>query len=156
MQHKWFAAGPAMAAVLLAANARSEPPAVAKSDAERFRGAWKVVSAQETRGFEKNADVGEYADSIWTFGEREITIVKGKTKTTLAYKLNPAAKVPEIDIRAPGIKPALEGIYKLDGENLTICDTVLNIRPTDFSMGQGIAVIKRLVVLKREPAPKKQ
>jgi hypothetical protein len=39
---------------------------------------------------------------------------------------------------------------KKEGDKLTICYTVFNVRPTDFSMGKGIAAIKRLVVLTRE------
>ncbi len=42
------------------------------------------------------------------------------------------------------------GIYELDGDKLTICYTVYNVRPTDFSMGRGIAALKRLVVLERQ------
>src|SRR5229473_2697605 len=43
-----------------------------KSDAERIRGTWKVVSAKETAGFKDNIDVAEYKDSVWTFVERDL------------------------------------------------------------------------------------
>jgi uncharacterized protein (TIGR03067 family) len=125
-----------------------------KTDAEAIRGDWKVVSAKETNGFKDNIDVAEYKDSVWTFTEQELTIRKDRAETKLAYRLNPAAKPKQIDlIRVPAgrtEKLKLEGIFELDGDKLTICYTVSNLRPSDFSMGRGIAAIKRLVVLERQ------
>jgi hypothetical protein len=42
------------------------------------------------------------------------------------------------------------GIYKLEGDKLTISFILFNDRPTNFSMPRGIAVVKRLVVLQRQ------
>jgi uncharacterized protein (TIGR03067 family) len=125
-----------------------------KSDADAIRGKWKVVSAKETAGFEDNIDVAEYKDSVWTFAAKEFAIAKGKAETKLAYALNPTQKPKEIDLgkdlAGKGEDRPFLGIYELDGDRLTICYTVFNARPTDFSMGKGIAAIKRLVVLKRQ------
>lgn len=53
------------------------------------------------------------------------------------------------DLHGKGDQRPFDGIYKLDGGRLTICYTIFNIRPTDFSMGKGIGPVKRLVVLER-------
>jgi uncharacterized protein (TIGR03067 family) len=125
-----------------------------KSDVELIRGPWKVVSAKETAGFEKNKDLTEYMGSTWTFGAKEIAIKKGDVETKLQYALDPKKKPKEIDLgkdlNGKNDKRPFEGIYKLEGDKLTICYTVFNVRPTDFSMGKGIAAIKRLVVLVRQ------
>jgi uncharacterized protein (TIGR03067 family) len=118
-----------------------------KTDAEKIQGPWKVLSAKETAGFNDNIDVAEYQGSVWTFAKKEFTISKGKAAQKLAYALDPAKRPKQIDI---GKDPRFLGIYKLQGNKLTICYTVFNIRPTDFSMGKGIAAVKRLVVLQRQ------
>jgi uncharacterized protein (TIGR03067 family) len=125
-----------------------------KSDTDAIRGKWKVMSAKETAGFEPNIDVTEYKDSVWTFAAKELTITKGKAETKLAYALDPTRQPKQIDLGKDLAgkdkdQPFL-GIYQLDGDRLTICYPVFNARPTDFSMGKGIAAIKRLVVLKRQ------
>jgi uncharacterized protein (TIGR03067 family) len=117
-----------------------------------------VVSAKETRGLEGNADVAEYQDSVWTFGEKELTVTKGKAKTRLRYALDPSKKPRQIDLgkdlKGKDERRPFLGIYDLNGDALVVCYTVSNVRPTDFGMGEGIAAIKRLVVLKRQPARK--
>jgi uncharacterized protein (TIGR03067 family) len=124
-----------------------------KMDAGAIRGKWKVVSAKESQGDAPNADVAEYKDSVWMFEEKEFTITRTKTKTKLAYALDPAKKPKQIDLgpdlRGKNENRPFEGIYTLNGDKLTICFTVFNVRPTDFSMGRGIAAVKRLVVLER-------
>jgi uncharacterized protein (TIGR03067 family) len=125
-----------------------------RPDADTIRGAWKVTSAKETAGFDKNIDVAEYQDSVWTFGAKDITIMKGKAETKLAYALDPAKKPKQIDLgtdlAGKGADRPFLGIYELDGDRLTICYTVFNERPSGFSMGKGIAAVKRLVVLERQ------
>jgi RNA polymerase sigma factor (sigma-70 family) len=126
-----------------------------KTDAEKIRGEWKVVSAKETRGFDPNADIPEYKDSVWTFGEKEFTIKKGKTETKLGYRLNASKTPKQIDLGEllAGRKDdslRFEGIYEIAGDKLAICYVVSNERPSDFTMAEGIAVAKRLVVLERQ------
>jgi uncharacterized protein (TIGR03067 family) len=125
-----------------------------KADAEKIRGMWKVVSAKETAGFDDNIDVNEYKDSVWTFGERDFTVKKGKAETKLAYALDPTKKPKQIDLgkdlAGKNENRPFEGIYELDGDKLTICYVIFNERPSDFSMAKGIAVVKRQVVLERQ------
>jgi len=42
----------------------------------------------------------------------------------------------------------LHGIYKLDGDNLTICYDKGGLRPTEFASNAGTKIM--LIVLKRE------
>ena len=93
--------------------------------ADDLRGTWKVLSAKETQGFEPNADVPEYLDSVWTFGDGRLTIKKGRAETRLAYALDPTKSPRQIDFGADLAgkdegRPSL-GIYKLDRERLTVC-----------------------------------
>lgn len=124
-----------------------------KADAQKILGQWKVVSAKETRGLDPNADIAEYKGSVWTFGEKGLTVTKGKGALKLAYRLDPSKKPKEIDLgvdlKGKNDKRPDEGIYVLEGDRLTVCYVVWNARPVDFSMGPGIAVVKRLIVLER-------
>jgi uncharacterized protein (TIGR03067 family) len=124
-----------------------------KTDAEAIRGEWKVVSAKTQAGFDPNEDIAEYKDSVWTFGEKEFTVAKGKNETKLAYRIAPAKKLKEIDLgknlNGKNEKRPFEGIYELKGDTLRICYTVMNARPTDFSMTSGTAAEKHLIVLER-------
>lgn len=139
--------------VLAAGMAKAEDQP--KTDAESIRGTWKVLSAKETNGFEPNLDVPEFQNSVWVFAEQEFTIRQGDRQTRQAYVLDPARKPREIDfgkdLAGKGEHRPFLGIYQLKGNRLAICYTVFNVRPTDFSMGPGIASIKRLVVLERQP-----
>jgi uncharacterized protein (TIGR03067 family) len=122
-------------------------------DLKAIQGEWKVKSAKETRGDEPNADIKEFKDSTWTFGEKEFTIAKGKTRNKLAFRLDPKTKPKQIDLgkdlAGKDEDRPYEGIYTLDGDKLTICYTEFNVRPSDFSMGRGIAATKCLIVLER-------
>jgi uncharacterized protein (TIGR03067 family) len=114
-----------------------------------IQGVWKVESARESNGFEKPANITDFLGSVWTFGDRQLTIRKGEMRRTCTYKLNPAKKPQQIDLTFQGAIRAYEGIYAIKGDRLMVSYTVLNARPTDFSMGRGIAAIKRVIVLKR-------
>lgn len=59
--------------VLALAIVKAAANDVKKTDAEMIRGAWKVVSAKETAGFEDNIDVTEYLGSTWIFDANEFT-----------------------------------------------------------------------------------
>lgn len=124
----------------------------AEGDADKIRGAWKVVSAIQTAGFEDNQDVVEYKNSVWTFGDKEFTITKGKAETKLAYTLDPTKKPKQIDLGKDlaGTNLRRLGIYKVEGDKLTISYILFNCRPKNFSMPRGIQVYKALVVLERQ------
>jgi uncharacterized protein (TIGR03067 family) len=125
----------------------------AMPDLKAIQGDWKVTSAQESRGDEPNADIEEFKGSIWTFEEKKFTIAKGKSRVSLAFRLDPKTKPKQIDfgkdLAGQDENRPYEGIYSLSGDKLTICYTVFNVRPSDFSMGRGIAATKCLVVLER-------
>jgi len=128
--------------------------AARRRDAVMIRGAWKVVSAKQTAEFDENIDVNDYKDSVWTFGEKELTVRKGKTETKLAYGIDPSKQPKQIEIGEnlagdDEDRPFL-GIYELNGDKLTICYIIFNVRPSEFDMPRGIAVTKRLIMLERQ------
>ncbi len=152
---RFMAAG--LALVLLAGwGGAEDKPDGKKTNAEKLRGAWKVASAKQTTGGDKNADILEFKGTVWTFGEKEFTVTRGKLETKFAYRIDPSKKPKQIDfgkdLAGKDENRPFEGIYTLEGDKLTICYTEFNVRPSDFSMGPGIAAVKCLVVLKREPA----
>ncbi|MCI0463138.1 MAG: sigma-70 family RNA polymerase sigma factor [Gemmataceae bacterium] len=151
--------GVALAACLLVVGASwfalagREQDGKAKADAKLFQGKWKAVKVG-------GGTAVRIVEAIWGH-EIEVTadriIVKAgdKTRMELEYKLNPAAKPKEIDLKvvkdlppggnAPG-KPvpagtAIKGIYALEQDKVTIVWTheENTPRPTELTVQQGMS-----------------
>jgi len=126
-----------------------KPAAAAKEEAlkdqAKIVGTWAYVSVEI--GGQKVAEEVNEAKMIFTAEGKFTAIVKGK-KIAGTYKLDPAKKPKAITTTNEG--KAHNGIYKLDGDGLTICmhEEDGAERPTEFATKEGTKVI--LVVLKRE------
>jgi len=116
-------------------------------DAKNIIGSWTVVSME--RNGEKASDEEAKGIAVAFAKEGKVTVKMPDKEVTGTYKLDATKKLKEITLEADGEK-SLYGIYKLDGDNLTICviDTSADERPTEFSTKEGSKA--RLVVLKRE------
>ena len=141
--------------------AKSESEKKEQSDHDRINGHWKVESSQRD-GQASQARVGD----VDTFDKNKVTIQsKELTKPIEAeFKLDPAKKPAEIDVVIKVDSSGLRwsGIYKLEGDTLTICwaqNEKDETRPTDFTSKQGdgrvLFVYKRVKEDEKKAAEKK-
>jgi uncharacterized protein (TIGR03067 family) len=118
-----------------------------EKDAKKIVGTWSAVSVE--RNGQKEPDEQAKGITVTFTADGKVTVKTPDKETKGSYKLDAGKKVREITLEASGEK-TLYGIYKLDGDNLTICaiDTSADERPTEFATKEGSKA--RLVVLKRE------
>jgi uncharacterized protein (TIGR03067 family) len=113
----------------------------AKSDEERIRGTWQVVSSQ----FNGKDEQGD--NSLLVFGRDWVSDVTPGASACISepYKLRTNTVAKEID----GWLVVGEGIYRLEGNTLTICRRGLKgkSRPTEFATRPGDD--RQLLALKR-------
>ena len=134
----------AAALTALLANADARQPAQAPP---RVQGAPKLSPTRTHSGHLDHRRTGdrrqggvrqELPGNTITFGK-----VKGADTATLrernfdpiefAYRLDPAATPRAVDLTLPTRGVTFRGIYKLDGDDLTICMSNGGSRPTDFA-----------------------
>ena len=101
-----------------------------KSDAEKFRGTWRVVSVErdgETE-FEKK-DKPFY----FSFDNGKMTMKAGKkTLEASTFKIDPSKSPKEIDLFTGKTgKDHAKGIYVFEGDQLKICLSALPPRPAE-------------------------
>jgi uncharacterized protein (TIGR03067 family) len=110
-------------------------------------GTWAYVSV-EGGGLKVPEEQVKGAKLIFAADGKLTAIVKGK-KTEGTYKLDPAKKPKEITTTDEDGK-AHNGIYKIDGDTLTLCMPKGDgaRRPTEFATKESTTIV--LVVLKRE------
>jgi RNA polymerase sigma factor (sigma-70 family) len=127
-----------------------------KSDKKTIQGEWKVDSAKvngkETQGEEADRIKG----STWRITADKITVTFNGEDRVSTYKLDLDSKPKAIDIMSEK-EGTFKGIYKLEGDTLTICSTLGAVavhlgrgaeeRPTKFESKQDS--FSMLIVLKR-------
>jgi uncharacterized protein (TIGR03067 family) len=129
--------------LLLAAD---EPDDAVKKEQEKLRGTW-TPTAQEAKGERQEMD--KLKKHTWTFEDDKITINDDTRSREHSFKLDPAKTPKTIDIADKKGDPIGLGIYKLDGDTLTIAITKPNAdRPTEFTTKKDSSHV--VVVLKRE------
>jgi uncharacterized protein (TIGR03067 family) len=119
----------------------------AKDDQKAIQGTWAAVSIEQ--GGEKQPE-DEVKDARITFeAGGKVHLKHGDKEKNLTYELD-STKVPkQITVKGDDGKTQ-RGIYKLDGDTLTVCmgEEDSKERPTEFSTKAGSKA--HLVVLKRE------
>ncbi len=91
--------------------------AAVKKEKELLKGSWKFESVKSQQG-EKE----DFADAkLEFFTDGKIQFTKGTEQKKATYKINPAGKPKEIDLKPEGKDDAMQGIYRIEKDTLTIC-----------------------------------
>lgn len=113
-------------------------------DEEAMQGKWKVVELQHN-GKPANKD---YKEAVATIDKDQFSVQRGgdgkERDEVMAYKIDPAKKEIEFTPPEENADAALKGLYKLDGDTLTIAIGMGNpgIRPTEVKPGPHINYLK--------------
>ena len=117
----------------------------APKDEQKILGTWALVSGEE--GGQK-APPERLKDATVTFAEGgKLTVKMGERDQEFTFKLDPAKKPKEFSATNDQGRTLL-GIYKLEGDTLTVCFDRSGERPAEFASKEGTTVV--LDVLKRE------
>jgi uncharacterized protein (TIGR03067 family) len=135
---------------LFVTKAPAAEPEKGKTDADRIQATWLPVSL-EKEGKKAPQEVQENI-KITFAADGKGTVQEGGRTEEFRYALDPAKKLKEITVTvrfADGEEKVYKGIYKLEGDTLTICVTDgPEDRPTDFTTPEGSK--RQLIVLKRD------
>jgi uncharacterized protein (TIGR03067 family) len=137
----------AVVAVALLVGFVAAKPDDKKKDEDKIQGTWQAVSMEE--GGQKVPEDKTKAIKIVFGADGKVTVNADNKEINGTYQLDATKKVKEITLKADGEKSIL-GIYKLDGDDLTICGVAdgKGDRPTEFASKAGTH--NNLIVLKRE------
>jgi RNA polymerase sigma factor (sigma-70 family) len=123
-----------------AAAGKDEAP----KDEEKILGTWTLVSGEE--GGQKAPEERIKQAKLIFAADGKMTAKLGEREQEFTYQLSPAKKPKEFSVADDKGRTML-GIYKLDGDTLTVCYDRGGDRPAEFASPEGTRVV--LEVLKR-------
>jgi RNA polymerase sigma factor (sigma-70 family) len=116
----------------------------APKDEEKILGTWAVVSGEE--GGQKAPEERIKQAKLIFAADGKLTAKLGEREQEFTYQLGPAKKPKEFSVMDDKGRTML-GIYKLDGDTLTVCYDRSGDRPAEFASPEGTTVV--LEVFKR-------
>src|SRR5690242_7104948 len=138
-KHAWrVALGFAVLALPLVALAASDKP-----DTDKLQGTWGIVSAEKAG---KVAGDNDLKDAKAVFAGDKFTWALPQHELTGTFTVDAAKSPKQINIKTEAF--AVTGIYAIEGDNLKICLSHSDVRPTEFATRDGEPSM--LLVLKRE------
>lgn len=112
----------------------------------KFQGTWDIASA--THDGKVSAEM-KGARVTFAKGKMTVTLANG-TEQELPFKIDPTQKMKAIDFPLGGgggwlnISVTMNGIYRFEGDTLTLCIGSGDTRPVDFNdTGATLVVLKR-------------
>jgi uncharacterized protein (TIGR03067 family) len=110
----------AVAVLTWATVVNAEPPKIdaAKADVAKLQGTWQMTALTDEMGAAPAKELSE-----WTFEFNGDKVTNSQSKDrkgrSLTYALDPSKEPKTIDMSDGGL--VIEGIYRVDGDDLTIC-----------------------------------
>lgn len=105
----------------------------ARTDAELVEGTWVIVGLEAGGKAEPEAN---YRGNTLTFTQNKATLKEGKyAPIDFAWALDPTKSPKTIDLTAKAV--TIRGVYRFDGDDLTLCLSIGPNRPTDFATKAG-------------------
>jgi uncharacterized protein (TIGR03067 family) len=126
------------------------PAQDAKKDLEKMQGEWTIVSVEQ--GGKKKAPDEEFKKLKLTITGEEWKVRSGdEEKIKMTFKIDPSKDPKTIDLTIKSGGKVSRGIYKLEGDTLTVCRTFADAeRPKEFKTPAGEqAAAGQLIVWKR-------
>src|SRR5262249_16339103 len=116
-----------------------------QKDEEKILGTWSIVSIEE--GGKKGPEEAIKDTTVTFTADGKMIAKRGEQEQEFTFRLDPTQKIKEFNgTNAQG--KTINGIYKLDGDMLTVCFDRAGGRPTEFASPEGTKIV--LEVLKRE------
>jgi len=132
-------------AVTFSAGAARADKKEAPKDEKAIVGTWAVVSFEDGGRKAAKAVTGQLEVIITADGKMKAK--QGEKEQEFTLKLDPTRKPKQFSATNDKGRTVL-GIYKLDGDALTVCWARVGNRPTEFASKKGTSVV--LEVLKRQ------
>jgi uncharacterized protein (TIGR03067 family) len=117
---------PCVVGLLIAATT---PAQDTKKEMDKLQGEWTMISLEQKGKKATDELVKQYKLTI----KGDQWIVSSGREATMTFKIDPSKEPKTMDLTFEGKQAVSRGIYKLEGDTLTLCRTTGNIdRPKEF------------------------
>lgn len=122
--------------LIVAVTVQAGGEADLKKEHTALQGVWKIIGFETPDG--KKDDLNDATMEFDRDG-KTLTFTKGNDTKKGTFKLNPAGKPKEIDIKPNDDNKTFEGIYEIKGKTLKLClcPDGNDGRPSEFAIKDG-------------------